>query len=156
MTDVKTQPSPDDPPGDRDLRKDQLREAGLRATASRVAVLSLLHASSSPLSHADVVERLQDGAWDKATLYRNLLDFVRVGLARRSDLGDHVWRFELVTDHSHEPFAHPHFICTDCGDVECMPGLAVALRKREGIPSAVRHREVDVQIRGVCDRCRHS
>lgn len=148
-------PLPHDPPR-LEAAKHRLREAGLRATVSRIEVLLLLQSCSSPLSHADVVERLSFGSWDKATLYRNLLDFVRVGLAKRSDLGDHVWRFELIPSHPEEPHGHPHFICTDCGDVECMPGLTIALRKGEGVPSAVREQDVDVQLRGVCDRCRES
>ncbi|MFW5738850.1 MAG: Fur family transcriptional regulator, partial [Myxococcota bacterium] len=88
-----------------------------------------------------------------ATLYRNLLDLARAGLARRKDLGDHIWRFERVYDQEHET-SHPHFVCTICGQVTCMPGLAVALRQREGIPKAVREREVEVEIRGRCDHCR--
>jgi len=126
----------------------------LRATASRVAVLGLLESASAPLSHGDVVARLDVHGWNQATLYRNLLDLVRAGLASRADLGDHVWRFQRAPSHAIRPFDHPHFICTGCGDVACMPGLAVALRRRDGIPSAVREREVDVQIRGLCDKCR--
>ena len=33
-------------------------------------------------------------AWDPATIYRNLTDLSEAGLARRTDVGDHVWRFE--------------------------------------------------------------
>lgn len=134
-------------------RKQILRDAGLRATASRIAVLHLLDQARKPVSHAEVIDAFRQQPWDKATLYRNLLDFVRVGLARRKDLGDHVWRFERVQDATHDA-SHPHFVCTVCGKVSCMPGLAVALRQRSGIPVAVREREVEVEIRGRCDRCR--
>lgn len=138
---------------DIDARKQTLRDAGLRATPSRVAVLGLLDRSPRPLSHAQVVDVFDQQPWDRATLYRNLLDLVRVGLARRKDLGDHIWRFERVRNPEHES-AHPHFVCTLCGEVSCMPGLAVALRQRSGIPEAVKQREVEVEIRGRCDRCR--
>ncbi len=134
-------------------RKELIRTTGLRATASRIAVLALLDNAKRPMSHAEVAEALQGESWDKATLYRNLLDFTRAGLARRTDLGDRVWRFERMQNPKHET-QHPHFVCTICGKVSCMPGLGVALRQRSGIPTAVREREVEVEIRGQCDRCR--
>src|SRR6185295_16238667 len=82
------------------LRRDDLetlkaavREAGLRATPSRIAVLHLLRSAGSPVSHSEVVAKLASQAWDPATIYRNLTDLADVGLARRTDVGDHVWRF---------------------------------------------------------------
>ena len=81
---------------------DELRSAvrakGLRATPSRLAVLELLRASDTPMSHGDVADRLATEAWDRATIYRNLTDLAESGLVRRTDVGDHVWRFEAVSD----------------------------------------------------------
>ena len=114
-------------------------------------MLTLLDRATKALSHAEVSEQFDQESWDRATLYRNLLDLVRVGLARRKDLGDHIWRFERARNP--QP-SHPHFICTLCGEVSCMPGLTVSLRQRTGIPEAVKQREVEVEIRGCCDRCR--
>src|SRR5258707_7336790 len=82
------------------LRRDDLetlraavREAGLRATPSRIAVLHLLRTAGSPISHSGVVAKLSSQAWDPATIYRNLTDLSDVGLARRTDVGDHSWPF---------------------------------------------------------------
>jgi len=136
-----------------DAYRKLLRDAGLRATPSRVAVLGLLDSSPTPLSHAEVAETFREKPWDRATLYRNLLDLARAGLLRRKDLGDHIWRFERTREQEHET-SHPHFVCTICGEVSCMPGLGVSLRQRSGIPMAVREKEVEVEIRGRCDRCR--
>ncbi len=130
-----------------------IRDAGLRATPSRIAVLGLLDDAPAPLSHAEVADTLRKKTWDRATLYRNLLDLARVGLARRKDMGDHIWRFERARDQAHDT-SHPHFVCTTCGSVSCMPGLGVAVRQRIGIPKAVQEREVEVEIRGLCDLCR--
>lgn len=132
---------------------DELRAAvrarGLRATPSRIAVLELLRASEAPVSHADVADRLAPLA-DRATLYRNLTDLAEAGLLRRTDVGDHVWRFEAVTgDHDG---AHPHFVCTGCGTVECLPELELAMRRAKG-PRALRQRKVEVHVRGLCDAC---
>lgn len=128
-----------------------VRNAGLRATPSRIAVLRLLRAASSPVSHSDVVAELSSQAWDPATIYRNLTDLSDVGLARRTDVGDHVWRYEAVTG-GHQASAHPHFVCTECGSVECLPDLEYVV-SRARTPRAVRLKRVEVQLRGPCDAC---
>ena len=129
-----------------------LRDAGLRATAPRVAVLNLLRRAPMPLSHPDVVDALRREAWDRATLYRNLADLVRVGLARRTDLGDRVWRFEATG--AGDPHSHPHFVCRTCGDVVCLDTVDVTVRGGGKAPAAVRRQDFEVQLRGDCDRCR--
>jgi Fur family transcriptional regulator, ferric uptake regulator len=128
-----------------------LRGRGLRATPSRVAVLDLLQNIKQPISHAEVAARLAGQAYDPATLYRNLMDLAEVGLARRTDIGDHIWRFELVGG-DHDAAKHPHFVCTECGTVECLPVMELSV-PRAKTPKAVRQRKIEVQIRGLCDTC---
>jgi len=128
-----------------------VKGAGLRVTASRVAVLGLLRAAAQPLSHGEVADRLTDAVADRATIYRNLVDLVEAGLAHRSDLGDHVWRFEAVAA-GHGADHHPHFICTSCGAVECLPEVELAL-PRSRTPRALRRNQVEIQVRGRCDTC---
>lgn len=128
-----------------------VRNAGLRATPSRIAVLRLLRAAGSPVSHGDVVAELASQAWDPATIYRNLTDLSDVGLARRTDVGDHVWRYEAITG-GHQASAHPHFVCTECGSVECLPDLEYVVTRARA-PRAVRLKRVEVQLRGPCDAC---
>ena len=140
------------------LRRDELetlraavRDAGLRATPSRLAVLHLLRAAAAPVSHSDVVAKLASQAWDPATIYRNLTDLSDVGLARRTDVGDHVWRFEAITG-NHAAGAHPHFVCTECGTVACLPDLEYVMTRAKA-PRAIRQKRVEVQVRGLCDAC---
>ncbi|CAN5797153.1 transcriptional repressor [soil metagenome] len=129
-----------------------LRDVNLRATPSRLGVLSLLRTVAAPVTHGDVADRLASHGWDRATIYRNLVDLAQAGLARRSDLGDHVWRFEAVgTDHTGTP--HPHFVCTECGTVECLLELELAGPRRARTPRALRTRQVEVHVRGLCDAC---
>ena len=132
---------------------DRLRGAGLRATAPRRAVLRLLASWARPATHAEVARALEPDAWDRATVYRNLCDLAEAGILTRSDMGDHVWRFELARaeEHGHEsPSAHPHFVCTTCGEVSCLPDLALPV---ERVPVAVRTGKVEVRVHGVCDSC---
>ena len=141
------------PKADLDELRALLRDRGLRATSSRLAVLQHLraHGGGQPLSHADLVERLSAGSWDPATIYRNLTDLVEAGLARRTDLGDHVWRFEVVSS-GHDASGHPHFVCTECGTVECLPAVEL-VAPRVKAPRAVKQHQVEVQVRGRCDAC---
>ena len=139
-----------------DELRGSVRAKGLRATPSRLAVLELLRSSDAPMSHGDVADRLASEAWDRATIYRNLTDLAEAGLVRRTDVGDHVWRFEAISDH--EAGAHPHFVCTECGSVECLPEVELAVRAsrtsaRSRSPRAVKQRQVEVHVRGLCDAC---
>jgi Fur family ferric uptake transcriptional regulator len=131
--------------------RSRLRGVGLRVTAPRLAVLDALAQIGRPATHGEVVERVTDGGWDRATIYRNLVDLADAGLLVRSDLGDHLWRFTLADDGPHVGH-HPHFVCTACGDVACLPPVLLPV-SGPGVPTAVRVGHVEVQVRGLCDGC---
>jgi len=133
---------------DREAIRDRLREHGLRATPGRTATYALLQQAEQPLTHGDIVERLSDTGVDPATIFRNLQDLTEAGLISRTDLGDHVWRFELEGRHG----SHPHFVCTDCGDVSCLEDVDIELKGKR-LPRALKRANVEVQVRGRCDNC---
>ena len=85
------------PPSEPDATwaKQALRDAALRATAARVAVLKLLGSMGIPMSHAEVVEALTEFGFDQSTLFRCLNEIADAGLVSRLDLGDQTRRFEL-------------------------------------------------------------
>ena len=123
-------------------------------TASRVAVLGSLHRNVTPRAHGEITEELAPDGWDRATVYRILTDFVEAGLVRRADLGDHVWRFEILRPETrHETADHPHFMCNECGDVTCLPDESVRIAPARGAPKAMRKKGLEIQVRGRCDRC---
>jgi Fur family ferric uptake transcriptional regulator len=130
-----------------------LHRAGLRKTAPRVAVLRFLERASAPLSHGDIHEGLADLGFDRATIYRNLIDLADAGLVSRTDLGDHVWRFAMRRGEESHAAEHAHFLCTSCGGVTCLPGGAVRLVSTRGAPKAISSRAVEVQVKGHCDAC---
>ncbi len=131
--------------------KQTLRDAGLRATQGRMRVLQCLVDAERPVSHAEVCELIAD--YDRATLYRNLMDLTTAGLVERSDHGDHVWRFELKRDDAHDTTAHAHFVCQDCGDVSCLPDDVVAVKSTRGLPKSMKKQDVEIVVRGLCDTC---
>ena len=136
------------PDTSRDLLKARIRAAGLRATPGRTRVLECLLSSSTPLTHAEVCDRLD--LHDRASLYRNLVDLTNAGLLTRTDLGDRLWRFEVAGDGDHEASAHAHFLCQSCGDVSCLPEEAVSL---SDVPTWLQAANVDIQVRGLCNTC---
>ena len=132
-----------------DLVKQAIREAGLRATPARMATLQLLRQSNAPLTHAVVADHLADSGVDKATAFRNLNDLVDAGLLRRTEVGDHVWRFEAVL--SEHDSGHPHFLCVDCGTVSCLGDVkltAGSQRASEKVGTIT-----EVLLRGHCNDC---
>lgn len=136
-----------------DPLRDRIRATGLRATAARIAVLRVLTQVGTPLSHAEVAEKLADGGFDRVTVYRNLVELADAGLATRVDLGDHTWRFEVrnegATEHNSE---HPHFVCVDCGEVSCLPGVSVNVSKGKGSDGAIGE-ITEVLLKGHCGHC---
>jgi Fur family ferric uptake transcriptional regulator len=141
---------------DEEALRARIRAAGLRVTAPRVAVLQRMELARAPVSHGELSDALAS-AWDRATIYRNLMDLTESGLLRRTDLGDHIWRFELardaVGDPDHEAARHAHFVCRTCGEVQCLPSESVQLQLSRAAPRSVRARSVEIQLKGVCERC---
>jgi len=133
--------------------KAQLRDLGLRATASRLAVLGRLHDVARPLSHAELMETLTDQGWDPATVYRILSDLTDAGMLRRMDLGDHIWRFELLDACRAVRDDHAHFLCTDCGEVTCLPEVELRTTSGKALPAALRGAEMHLRVTGRCNSC---
>ncbi|WP_437229898.1 Fur family transcriptional regulator [Planctomicrobium sp. SH661] len=130
--------------------REVLRAAGLRSTPARILVLFELQLATSPLTHADLTERLVPAGFDKTTIFRNLNDLAEANLVRRTELGDHVWRFELKGSKRHQD-DHPHFVCMDCGEVTCLSDveLTSASRKRSNEVGQV----TEILLKGHCATC---
>jgi Fur family ferric uptake transcriptional regulator len=136
-----------------DPLRERIRGVGLRATAARIAVLRVLTQAGSPLSHADVSEQLADSGFDRVTVYRNLVELADAGIASRVDLGDHTWRFEVRRETSKEHKSeHPHFVCVDCGEVSCLPGVSVNVSEGKQAKVAI-GKITEVLLKGHCGNC---
>lgn len=137
--------------GDRDWAREKIQDAGLRVTSARIATLLVMRDSTAPLTHAEVTTRLEHHDFDKATVFRNLNDLVTAGLLRRSELGDHVWRFELIAEDEKGHASHPHFVCVDCGHVSCLQ--EIEFTKRSQTASRKVGNVTEVLLRGHCHDC---
>lgn len=130
--------------------RNRIRSAGLKITAQRIAVLQLLEGSSIPLSHSDIAIALESHGFDKATLYRNLMDLSDAKILTRHDVGDHIWRFEI--SRQNEAF-HPHFVCTDCGQVACLSDSENSLSEVSSKYPQTVGAVSEIVLKGHCNKC---
>ncbi len=158
-------------PATLDAIKAIVRDAGLRCTAARLAVLQHLVKARGPRTHAEVARALADRGFDRATIYRNLTELTEARLVARVELGDHVWRFEPKRPQPDggKVREHPHFVCTTCGEVSCLDDVEVAITpkpdqtRRPGQASGrarpAGHRRgrigsvTEVLLKGRCEQC---
>lgn len=136
----------------KDIAGNMLKEAGLKRTSGRKAIINILHEASRPLTQQEISERLPAGVeLNYANVYRSLEAFLKAGLVHRVETGDRVWRFALCGCGS-RGHCHPHFICNSCGAAEClrdikMPGFSRRLEKGYVI------QEQEYYIKGLCREC---
>ncbi|MEK7510842.1 MAG: Fur family transcriptional regulator [Patescibacteria group bacterium] len=125
-----------------------LKQAGLRATKQRVALLALLRGAPMPLGVEDLVRKGKN-SFDTATAYRMLEAFVEGGLVRRLAFSRDRTLYEAQGTHHH------HAICTSCAtivDVEaCLPRtLDERVRSTAGFASITDHA---LEFFGLCKAC---
>ncbi|WP_036318768.1 Fur family transcriptional regulator [Microbacterium indicum] len=130
---------------------DQLRRAGLRVTAQRVAVLDALarhpHASADEL-HREVQGSIAGIALQ--TVHGVVGDLTEAGLAQRVSLPGAASALYEVAAHDN----HHHIQCVICGrveDVECVVGEAPCLEPSH--THGMRVLEASVTFRAICARC---
>ena len=116
-----------------------------------MAVLNHLSVYNGPVSHQEVSDKLEAQGYDKSTIFRALQDLSQAGLARRMELGDHVWRYEILTagsDPKHADQGHPHLLCVDCGTITCLSDKDVKLNVSKAVGTVA-----DILLRGHCSDC---
>jgi Fur family ferric uptake transcriptional regulator len=128
-----------------------IREAGLRITRQRVAVLDAVdarpHASAAVV--LDAVSRLVPGVSHQA-IYDGLADLTRAGLLRRIVVVD--GGAALYETRTHDN--HHHCVCRACGlivDVDCAVGAAPCLEASDAAGFLID--EAEVTYRGLCAPC---
>lgn len=137
-----------------DEARNILRESNLRCTSCRIAVLQSLSGATSPVTHNEVADELVPMGFDKSTIYRCLIELAESNLVARLDLGDHVWRFEMLGEGEHGSVDHPHFMCLDCGKVSCLPDVKVKITPTKS--SAAGADITEVLLKGHCAACQAS
>ncbi|WP_234988261.1 Fur family transcriptional regulator [Demequina sp. NBRC 110056] len=128
-----------------------LREAGLRVTDTRVAVIAAL--ADMPHSGADaVVARVEATlpTTSRQAVYNVLNDLAAAGLARRIEPAGQPGLYELRVGDNHH-----HIVCQRCGavaDVDCVTGHAPCLTPSQ--TSGFDLAEAEVTFWGICSDCK--
>ena len=130
-----------------------LREAGLRVTSPRVAVLSAVHAH--PHADTDSIIRAVREALPVVShqaVYDCLHALAAAGLVRRIQPAGSVARYESrIADNHH------HVVCRSCGaiaDVDCAVGEAPCLTASDAQGFSID--EAEVVYWGLCPDCSNS
>ncbi|MEU2060359.1 Fur family transcriptional regulator [Streptomyces sp. NPDC013455] len=129
---------------------DELRGAGLRVTAARVALLETVRAGDH-LGVEAIASRVRDrvGHISVQAVYEALHALTAAGLVRRIEPAGHPARFEgRVGDNHH------HIVCRSCGavaDVDCAVGDAPCLTAADDHGFAID--EAEVVYWGLCPDC---
>jgi Fur family ferric uptake transcriptional regulator len=135
----------------REAWRERLKQADLRITAPRLAVLEALaeggaHADAETLAKA---ARSRLGTLSTQAVYDNLHTLVQIGMVRRIEPAGHPARYELRVGDNHH-----HIICRQCGrteDVDCTVGAAPCLMPSESHGFVVE--EAEVIFWGLCQAC---
>ncbi|NLU83396.1 Fur family transcriptional regulator [Rhodococcus sp. HNM0569] len=131
--------------------KAQLRTAGLRVTAPRVAVLNAVAADPhSDADHIAAAVRDELGSVSTQAVYDVLKACTAAGLLRRIEPAGSAARYEARTGDNHH-----HLVCRSCGtvvDVDCVVGEAPCLTPSQTHGFAVD--EAEVVFWGLCASCR--
>jgi Fe2+ or Zn2+ uptake regulation protein len=146
--------------GDAEACGDLLKRFGLRCTPVRGEVLELLvRAAGKPMSVPQILARLK--GVDTVTVYRTLNTFVRKRLAHRVRGDNRTWLYAAgdVGDSGHgtetSQHLHPHFVCDECGKVECLEDSRVPATLVESLAVdrsyAVSYPEI--VLHGMCPKC---
>ncbi|AEH08782.1 Fur family transcriptional regulator [Candidatus Frankia meridionalis] len=128
----------------------QLRSAGLRVTAPRLAVLASL-AEGAHLSVETIAQgaRARLGSLSLQAVYDNLDVLAAAGLVRRFEPAGHPARFELRVGDNHH-----HLVCRVCTavyDVDCVIGARPCLSPSDDHGFVID--EAEVTFWGICADC---
>jgi Fe2+ or Zn2+ uptake regulation protein len=134
-----------------DLIERRLREAGLRVTAPRVAVLRVLAEANDHPRVDQVLDRVRSSGVSISTQagYDVCEALHRVSLARRIEPAGGPARYEARVGDNHH-----HLVCRSCGtaaDVDCAVGAAPCLDPSDAAGFVVD--EAEVTFWGLCPAC---
>ena len=152
------------------------QQAGLKSTASRLAVVAVLANNNFQLTHQDLLKQLADN-FDRVTLYRVLDWLLQHHIIHRIAGEDRAWRFQLNANRPApiessnkkllstatvssrnisakkmlNQHSHAHFQCSQCGKIFCLDDVHPKLSS--SIPAHFTVDTIELNIKGKCADC---
>ena len=137
------------------MKKQELKNAGLKITVPRIKILEILSTSNERHMRAeDVYRQLSASGEDVglATVYRVLTQFETAGLVVRHHFEENHSVFELNQGEHHD-----HLVCTHCGHVEeFMDAIIEEQQAKVAQDAGYIMTDHSLNIYGVCPACQTS
>lgn len=141
-----------------------IKEAGLRPTKARVAVLSTISHAESALSHSDILKLLEgQDNFDRVTVYRVLDWLVEHQLVHKILTDNRSWKFQSnnqtngykAATKSSKSFinghAHAHLQCQHCGALICVHEFQANIPQQ--LIKQYQISTIEVNLKGICMQC---
>lgn len=133
--------------------RSQLRDAGLRVTEPRVAVLSTLLGAGRPLTASELIAAVSHQEIDVVTVYRILQSLLDANIARAVGTTQRGRRFESHTGKDC-PVDHPHLQCRSCGIMTCIESSSIPTPLVPVMIAGFQVEHATLCLTGICARCR--
>lgn len=129
-----------------------IKEAGLRVTLHRIAVLLAVIKAKKPVTVYELTESLRKKEdIDQATIYRNLSSLYEAGVLRRLDFNHGHAHYELETG-----IASHQIVCGKCETIEKIEGVSIdnavlkMIQKSKKFKNTTTH---SIEVYGICKAC---
>lgn len=135
-----------------DEARSRIRQARMRITKPRLAIIESLQRHEGPVSIERIHQDLGTKMCDLVTVYRSLAAFEQLGMVRRSYLHNGTCLYELTLGTPR----HYHIICKACGTTDRVDYFPV-----EGVERMLQERGYTqvshvVEFFGVCPQCQQT
>ncbi len=124
-----------------------LSQFGLSRTAIRTKLLEILYIAEEALSSKEIESKLDDDV-DRVTLYRTIKLFEEKKIIHKIVIDDQVTKYKLIN--SQKGKEHPHFHCTECDKVLCLPDTPLPSCK---LPDGFSIQAQSTIVEGTCQNC---
>ena len=126
---------------------DYLAQFGLSRTVIRTKLVTLLMNEAEALTSKEIEQKLEEDI-DRVTLYRTIKLFEEKKLIHKIVIDDHTAKYRLVN--SSKGKEHPHFHCTECDKVVCLPEMPMP---ECGLPEGFSIKTQNTIVEGKCQKC---
>lgn len=123
----------------------------VKPTAMRLLVLQFLLNKKVAVSLTNI-EKYFDNS-ERTTLYRTLKTFVKNGIAHKIDDGTGITKYALCEENCNcemDTDLHLHFHCTNCNETVCLTEHKIPFIN---LPEGFKAENVNLVVKGICDKC---